>query len=137
MSQAPAPSTAAGGGGPSPPATEPTDGASPASDPGASGGGGPIGGDIGDRTKGSAQAQITGGLTASVDLPFGAAAAFDALRRQHCAPEIDALGKTYIPFRGAGCGEPYPLERLRPGTAGVSDGGDADESAGDIAEDLV
>ena len=62
--QAPAPSTA-----------EPTDGASPASEPGACTDTGPIGGDIGDRTKGSAQAQITGGLTASVDLPFGAAAA--------------------------------------------------------------
>ena len=40
-----------------------------------SGDNGPIGGDIGDRSKGSAQAQISGGLTASVDLPFGAALA--------------------------------------------------------------
>jgi hypothetical protein len=40
--------------------------------PGASTDNGPIGGDIGDRSKGSVQAQITGGLTASVDLPFGA-----------------------------------------------------------------
>jgi hypothetical protein len=41
----------------------------------ASGDNGPIGGDIGDRAKGSAQARITGGLTASIDLPFGAALA--------------------------------------------------------------
>jgi hypothetical protein len=34
------------------------------------GGGGPIGGDLGDRSKGSIQAHITGGLTADVDLPF-------------------------------------------------------------------
>jgi hypothetical protein len=38
-------------------------------------GDGPIGGDIGDRSKGSAQVQFSGGYTASVDLPFGAALA--------------------------------------------------------------
>lgn len=40
-----------------------------------SAGGGPIGGDLGDRSKGSVQAQITGGLTSSVDLPFAPALA--------------------------------------------------------------
>ena len=65
---------------PSRPAAEPTDGAT--TDPGAGGdpgvgssdnGGGPIGGDIGDRSKGSIQATVSGGYTASIDLPYGAA----------------------------------------------------------------
>lgn len=66
VSQAPA----GGGGGGSQPASEPTEVAT--TDPGAAGsnGGGPIGGDVGDRSKGSVQAQISGGLTASVDLPY-------------------------------------------------------------------
>lgn len=48
-----------------------------------------IGGDIGDPSKGSAQATVTGGVTASIDLPFGAPAAqFPA----------QAGGTAYLPF---------------------------------------
>jgi hypothetical protein len=43
-----------------------------APDPGGSVDNGPIGGDIGDRTKGSAQATVSGGYSASIDLPYGA-----------------------------------------------------------------
>jgi hypothetical protein len=91
----PAPSTAAAasqaptgaGGGASQPAAEPTDVAT--TDPGASVGGGPIGGDIGDRSKGSAQAQISGGLTASVDLPYA-----PVLARLM----LDGPNTAYLPF---------------------------------------
>lgn len=62
---------------------------------GSSDGAGPIGGDIGDRSKGSVQAQITGGLTASIDLPFGALAA--QLLGQ-------GPGTAYLPFTDAAKG---------------------------------
>ena len=69
---------------PTEPAPTQADGGA-ASDPG----GGPIGGDIGDRSKGSVQAQVTGGLTSTIDLPFGAAAARLLL---------DGPGTAYLPF---------------------------------------
>jgi hypothetical protein len=41
----------------------------------AGGSNGPIGGDLGDRSKGSIQATVSGGLTASIDLPYAPALA--------------------------------------------------------------
>jgi len=58
--------------------TQPSEAAAGASDAGASsdgGGNGPIGGDLGSRSKGSIQATVSGGLTASIDLPFAPAPA--------------------------------------------------------------
>jgi hypothetical protein len=50
---------------------------------------GAYGGDVGDRSKGSVQAQITGGYTGSVDLPFAAPLAqFD----------LDDSDGAYLPF---------------------------------------
>jgi len=58
--------------------------------PGASGaGGGPIGGDFGDRSKGSVQATVAGGYAGSIDLPFGAPAA---------RFELDGDGTAYLPY---------------------------------------
>jgi hypothetical protein len=81
------------------PSTAPTQAgtdASPASSDeaptGSSSGTGPIGGDIGDRSKGSVQAQITGGLTSTVDLPFGAPAARFL---------VDGPGTAYLPYTDA------------------------------------
>jgi len=70
---APVASPIAGGG-----AVEPSTGpaASSGADAGAGSadlGGGPIGGTVGDRSKGSIQATVTGGYSASIDLPYGAA----------------------------------------------------------------
>jgi len=75
----------AGSQAPSTPAAAASDDGAAASDAG----GGPIGGDIGDRSKGSVQAQISGGMTSSIDLPFGAPAArFLA----------DGPGTAYLPY---------------------------------------
>jgi hypothetical protein len=72
-----------------PAATEPAD-ASESTDGEPSGdAGGPIGGDIGDRSKGSIQAQISGGLTASVDLPYAAVLA---------RLLVDGPNTAYLPF---------------------------------------
>jgi len=95
--QAPGPSVATGassgsGGGPSQPATEPAESAEGSIPAGGGASNGPIGGDIGDRTKGSVQAQISGGLTASVDLPFAAPLA--QLPSQ-------GPGTAYLPFTDA------------------------------------
>jgi hypothetical protein len=74
-------------------ATTPT--AATASQPGAaasvaaSGDNGPIGGDVGNRAKGSVKAQVTGGLTTTIDLPFGAPLA---------RFEVDGDGTAYLPF---------------------------------------
>src|SRR4051794_23807588 len=59
---------------PSEPAATSGDGGAGASSD-AGGGNGPIGGDLGDRSKGSIQANVSGGLTASIDLPFAPAVA--------------------------------------------------------------
>jgi hypothetical protein len=56
---------------------------------------GPIGGDIGNRTKGSVRAQVTGDLTSSIDLPFGAPAAVF---------EINGPGTAYLPFTDEAAG---------------------------------
>ena len=127
--RAPGPSVASGassgsGGGPSQPATEPTepaDGSSPAGG-GASAGNGPVGGDIGDRTKGSAQAQISGGLTASVDLPFAAPLA--QLLSQ-------GPGTAYLPFTDAVSGTLFLtisdnqliVQYAGPNNVGLTNGG--------------
>jgi len=85
------PSTAAA----APAASTPTTAAATASQPAAaasiaaSGDNGPIGGDVGNRAKGSVKAQVTGGLTTSIDLPFGAPLA---------RFEIDGDDTAYLPF---------------------------------------
>ena len=77
---------------PSAPAPTPVPTTAPASGDGAGAsdaGGGPIGGDIGDRTKGSVKAQVSGDLTASIDLPFAPGAARLA---------VDGPNTGYLPF---------------------------------------
>ncbi len=65
-----------------PPATQ-DDGAT------ASTGAGPIGGDIGDSSKGSVHAEVTGGLTSTIDIPFGAPAARFL---------VDGPNSAYLPY---------------------------------------
>jgi len=50
---------------------------------------GPIGGDVGDRSKGSIQAQISGDMTASLDIPYAANLA---------RLEVDGPNTGYLPF---------------------------------------
>jgi hypothetical protein len=118
-SQAPA----AAGGGASQPALEPTAVAS--TDPGAAGsdgGGGPIGGDIGDRSKGSVQARISGGYTASVDLPFGAALAQFGVSGTNTAylPYTDVTNGTL--FLTIGDGSQLLVQYAGPGGVGMTNG---------------
>lgn len=72
-----------------PASAAPSQGAGDSSAASSLGANGPIGGDIGDRSKGSVQAQISGGLTDSIDLPFGAAAA---------RLLVDGSGTAYLPY---------------------------------------
>jgi hypothetical protein len=114
-SQAPA------GVGASQPAAEPTD---VPSTPGAAGtdSGGPIGGDIGDRSKGSVQARISGGYSGSVDLPFGAALAQFGVSGTNTAylPYTDVTNGTL--FLTIGEGSQLLVQYAGPGGVGMTNG---------------